>query len=99
MIPFNVIWENYNTKKFEAYDIMPHLVNVYKSKKDKPTTFDEFKQFIEQESRYFWWARCQYEIIISNWVGTKYEEKWDIHKQVMLNLDIITKILMDNLHK
>ena len=50
--PFNVINFEYISGKFEAYDVMPYLVNCYKSeKKDKrPVTFDEFKKFVESKS-------------------------------------------------
>ena len=45
--PFNVINFEINSSKFEAYNVMPYLVNCYKKeKKDKrPITFDEFKVF------------------------------------------------------
>ena len=44
-----------------------------------------------------WWARCEYEIIICGWPNTDTQEKWDIHRQVMMNIDIITRILMENI--
>ena len=34
--PFNVIWYNINSNKFEADDIMPYRISRYKSKKKKP---------------------------------------------------------------
>ena len=38
MKSFNVIVYNFNTKKFEPYDIMPYLVDRYKrlKAKDRP---------------------------------------------------------------
>lgn len=98
---FNVIWCNVNTNKMEAYDITPTLINAYKSKKKKnrPTTFEEFKEFIISESRYHWWAKCQYEIILSDWPCMKYQYKWDIHMQVMMNIDLITRIIMEEVKK
>lgn len=39
---------------------------------------------------YWFWSKCEYEIVISPWVGRNKEEaevKIDIHDQVMLNFD------------
>lgn len=83
--------------KFKPYDVIPYLKNQYKeTKKDRPKTLEEFKDFIKRWSRYMWWARCEYEIILSDWPCEKNQEKWDIHKQVMMNLDIIAEILKNS---
>ena len=102
---FNVIIEN--NGKFEPYDIIPHLIDEYNCLVDihkemseypykVPETFNEFKEFVKRESAYQWWGRCEYEIILSDWPSKRNEEKWDIHRQVMMNIDIVTNILMDN---
>lgn len=85
---------NENNGKFEPYDIVPYLLEEYKAAKNKPNTFNEFKEFIRGKSMYMWWARCEYEIIISDWPGERKKEKWDIHKQVMMNIDTITNLIM-----
>lgn len=96
MKSFNVIWYNFNAKVFEPYDVMPYFVNRYNEVDTKPKTYSEFYNFIKKESMYMFHTRCQYEIVLSNWPGQDVSEKWDIHKQIMMNIDIITKILMDN---
>lgn len=97
MKQFNVIYYNLNTKKFEPYDIIPYLAEKYKKAKPKPKTLLEFKEFIRGESMYQWWARCEYEIILSSWPPSKKEDsyKMDIHEQVMMNLDVIAALLME----
>lgn len=96
MKPFYVIVED--NGRFIPYNTITYLVNEYNDTKEekKPKTFDEFKKFIEDKSRYMWWARCEYEIILVNWPCQSKSEKWDVHKQVMMNIDIITEILMEN---
>ena len=42
---------------------------------------------------YQWWSRCEYEIIISDWPPSGKEEKWDVYKQIEMNLDLITRVL------
>lgn len=96
MKPFNVIIYNINRKKFEPYNIMDFFVEEYKEEKNKPTTFATFKKFIERKSKWMFWSRCEYEIILTDWPPSGVKEKWDIHRQIMMNIDIITEILMEN---
>ena len=79
---FNVIIYNINSKEFEYYNIIPYLLSCYKKEKSKPKTFDEFKEFIKNESMYQWWSRCEYEIVLSPWPYTsspseRYDKKGD----------------------
>ena len=96
---FNVIHFNINCDKFEEYNIFPYLERCYKEAKQKPETFEEFKQFVENKSRYQWWARCEYEIILLDWPVQETKEKWDIHRQVMMNIDVITKLFIEHVKK
>ena len=99
MRKFNVIIEDVNRREFIPYNVIPYLVRQYKEAKNKPITFEEFKIFIEQESKYQWWARCEYEVILKEWPTGQREEKIDVHWQVMMNIDIITEILMEEVKK
>jgi hypothetical protein len=114
---------------------MPYLMNCYKdTKKSKrawkktPVTFEEFKQFVTDESRYMYWSRCEWECLIGHWpfgsmdmieklhnyISTNPDvedwsnkidicniiisdmEKIDIYWQIMNNIDVVTKLLMEN---
>lgn len=109
MKSFNVINYDCNANKFIEYNIMTYLINAYNERIEKhkehpdsdyfnvPETFDEFKKFIKDESLYQFWSRCEYEIILVDWPCKKHEEKWDVYQQIMMNLDIITNILMENI--
>lgn len=94
MEKFNVIIYDVNKNKFTSYNIIPYLKNAYQESKHKPTTFDEFKKFILSKSLYQWWSRCEYEIILLDWPCEKHFEKWDVYKQVEMNIDLITKIFI-----
>ena len=72
--PFNVIVHGLNCKGVKTHDIMPYLIECYKeTKKSKkawkktPETFEEFKKFVIDESRYMYWARCEFEWLIGHW--------------------------------
>lgn len=137
MKQFNVINYNFNAQKFEAYDVIPYLVEEYHERVERhkkypevvywkvPTTFDEFKQFVDDESKYQFWARCEYEIILGPWPyvlspSEGYDkskendldawkqhwkkhldscEKWDVYDQIVMNLDVITKLVMESINE
>lgn len=96
MKQFNVIIYDINRKKFKPYNVMDFFVDEYNEEKSKPKTFDEFKEFVERKSMWMFWSRCEYEIILSDWPPSGVEEKWDIYRQIMMNIDIVTEILMEN---
>ena len=62
-----------------------------------PETRDELKMFIENESKYMFWGRCQYEMIVHGWPVRKNDDKIDVHEQVMMNIGAITDILYKEL--
>ena len=100
MKSFNVINWNPNKQKFEAYNVIPYLINSYNNCKKEgykrlPTTYEEFKDFVIDEARYQFWGRCEYEIILVDWPCQKTEEKWDVFEQIMMNIDIITNIVIE----
>lgn len=96
MKSFNVINFNFNTNKFEPYDVMPYLVNRYKDAKPKPKTEKEFKEFIEQKALNQFWGRCEYEVVLHSWPCDDVEKKIDVYEQIMMNIDVITSLLMEN---
>ena len=102
MKQFNVIVEDINSRKFIPYDVIPYLVQCYYEEKDRPGTIEEFKvfieRFIERHSKYQWWSRCEYEIILKSWPTGNIEKKIDVHQQVMMNIDIIAEILMNEIN-
>jgi hypothetical protein len=133
--PFYVINRSfYNRDRFEPYNIMTYLIETYKeTKKNKwrttPQTFEEFKSFVIDASRYQFWGRCEYELLLAHWPFGSYKmrqemkkfiatnpnlddhstdidfcniitsdmEKIDVYWQIKMNLDVITKLLMENL--
>lgn len=98
---YNVILWDINKREFISYDIFPYLRQAYREsekREERPKTFDEFKEFIRKESMYMWWSRCQYEILISDWPSQTKIKKIDVHYQVMMNIDIITKLFMEEIN-
>ena len=95
---YNVIIYNPNSKVFEQYDILPYFKKCYDDLKtiDKvPKSYYDFREFIIRESKYQFWSRCEYEIVLNSWPNNDVEEKIDIHYQIMQNIDIVTKIFIE----
>lgn len=98
---YNVILWDINKREFIPYDIFPYLRKEYQraiEREEEPKTFDEFKEFIRKESMYMWWSRCQYEILLSDWPCQTTIKKIDVHYQIMMNIDIITKLFMEEIN-
>ena len=111
MKAFNVINFDFNNKTFESYNIIPYLLSCYNEEKNKPKTFDEFKNFIKNKSMYRWWSRCEYEIILSPWPyvsspSERYDKKgeddieawkehWKKHLQECKKIDVHYQVMMN----
>ena len=109
---FNVMVWDFNHDNLEYYDVLPYFKECYEKRVERskekgvninskyfkvPKTFDEFKEFVEDESQYQFWARCEYEMILHGWPVQKRDYKLDVHKQIMMNIDVVTKLLMEDL--
>lgn len=98
MKSFNVIVNDFNRKTFVPYDIMPYLMGEYDKLETKPSAQKEFRDFVEQKAMYQWWSKCEYEVILVDWPNESIAEKWDVYRQVMMNIDIIINVLIENIH-
>ncbi len=63
-----------------------------------PKTLEDFKEFIKKESMYQFWARCEYEMICHGWPMRKKEYKLDVHDQILMNIDVISDILWEEIN-
>lgn len=95
---FNVIHFDFNGRRIESYDVMPYLLGCYRGekKKDRLATFEEFREFVDRKSKYMYWGRCEYEVVVHGWPTKTVKNKIDIYWQIKMNLDLVTKVLMEN---
>lgn len=94
---FNVLNWDINRNQLETYDVLPYFRREYEACPRKPSTKEEWKEFIRKEGKYRYWARCEYEIIISPWPPQKKDVnvKVDVWQQIENNLELIVKLLME----
>lgn len=94
MNPYYVMIWDVNRDSIEYYDIMPYLISEYKDekKRKKPiftNDINDIKQFILNVSRYRFWSRCEYEIIVTGWPVSKKSVKLDAYEQIKQNINVI----------
>lgn len=56
---------------------------MYKKYKTK----EEFAKKLDSIMRYYFWNRCEHEVIIAPWVGNAKEMKIDVYDQLHMNWD------------
>lgn len=106
MKSFNVLLFDFNENIPTFYNIMPYLVSCYKNlskqEKLKLSNYQSYKEFILHELKYQYWGRCEYEFLMVHWPYKKDDPlnksyKIDIYEQCKMNIDVITKIFIDNI--
>ena len=85
MATFNVLYRDFNRKDFIPYDVLPYFVNRWKDKKFKflkkdVKTIEDLKEWVENTSKYQFWSRCQYEILLAPWPFGSFKLKEDLKK-------------------
>jgi hypothetical protein len=43
-----------------------------------------------------YWARCEYEVLLQDWPCQKTTKKIDIYWQILNNIDLVVRLLMEN---
>lgn len=85
-----VYHHNPNAQKIEKWNIFNNWVfcdEVEKLIHKQQLSKEEFSEKVRKELMYRFWSKCEYEVIISPWVGKADEIKVDAYNQVMLNWD------------
>lgn len=91
-LEWNVYIENFNKKIIEPYNIFDHYYFNNEVKENYEKYNDDFEMFVEMVRHslmYYFWSKCEWEIILSDWPPSKKfnEKKVDVYDQVMLNWD------------
>lgn len=105
--PYYVLNWDFNRKNIEYYDIIPYLIETLEEEKKndfivfcdgkEPKDFEDFKNYILNASKYRFWSRCEYEILVSGFPPQDKEIKIDIYNQIEHNINVITKHFMKHL--
>jgi len=67
-------------------------------KRKKKYTPDELLEIeLRRKCMYYFWAKCEYEVIVTGWPDTKTEKKIDIYQQLDANWDIFKTLVFESL--
>lgn len=78
-----------NTRKikehnvFNHYDFRKACAKIAKKIKDR----EEFEQQIKSELMYYYWSKCEWEVVVDSFPPYGKPEKIDVYDQIMLNFD------------
>lgn len=83
--------ESWQTRKIEKHNVFNHVGfskevdNLLKTCQ----TVEEFDKKLNSELMYYYWSKCEWEILVSPWIGDveSRSTKIDVYDQVMLNWD------------
>lgn len=91
-LTWNVIYHDYNRNEITTYNIFQHgsFVEDIRKHYKKCKTKEEFAKNLKSSLMYYFWSKCEWEILISPWCGSRRTEpiKVDVYWQVMNNWDL-----------
>lgn len=93
---WNVFISNANRRTIEKYNIFDHhyfCAGCDKAYKKCVGEKDAFAEEVRRELMYYYWSKCEWEIIIKGFIIDGKERKIDVYEQVMLNWDEFIKYL------
>lgn len=77
------------------------MEDVKKAYKDYKDDYEKFCEEVRLSLQYFFWSKCEWEVIISDWPPSNREPveiKVDVYDQVMQNKDIFFKYVWSMCH-
>ena len=98
---WNVFYYNINAHKIEIFNIFDHwkFREDLQSDLKKCRTKEAFAERLKSELSYYFWAKSEYELLFSPWVGGNREKdtiKVDVYTQVMANFEILLNYIWEN---
>lgn len=90
-----VFVEDINKKRIKVYNIFEHkdfmedCDDAWKDYKNEHHDFSKFKKDIESDLMYYFWCKCEWEIVLSNFPPSDsfQKKKIDVYQQVKINWD------------
>lgn len=100
MVEWNVYLSDINKREIIIFNVFNHYSFYENLKKiiKKYKTIEDFSKELKSICVYFFWAKCEYEIILTCWPEwDKFKkEKIDVYSQLNLNWDKFVNYIWDN---
>ena len=102
-ITWNVFYHNSNSRSIETFNIFEHgsFREYVKKAARKVQSKEDFAMQLRREVMYYFWSKCEWEVLISPWVGGNDDEeiKVDVAWQIMNNWDVFVDYTWSNRKK
>ena len=100
MLESNVYIGDINKRRITTFNVFEHY-SFYKDLKKEIKIYKNIEEFSDRLRRivmYYFWSKCEYEIILTCWPSwDKFkEEKIDVYSQLDLNWDKFVNYIWDN---
>ena len=90
MLEWKVLVSDFNEKDINEYNVFDHMRFMEDCKKNARKNihnYDEFCKNLRIDLAYYFWAKYEWEIIVTDWPRGEKSIKIDVYEQVMLNWD------------
>jgi len=99
---WNVFRRNPNLKQIETYNIFEHngfLVDCMNYAIEYKDNTDQFIEEVRKSLLYYFWSKCEWELVLSAWPDSNAVEKTkiDVYDQVMMNWEQFSTYLIENM--
>lgn len=96
--------DNINTKSIETFDVFEHYSfaeDVRKAYKRHKDDFGAFSEDVRRSLVYYFWSKCEWEVILSAWPPTNRisQRKIDVYEQVRNNWDVFIEYVWARCHE
>lgn len=95
MAEYNVYYHSYNDNQIKTFNVLREngvIYNFIKEHRKKDMSKEEFNDALKRECMYWYWSKCEWEIVIKQWVGKEVEEKIDVYHQLKMNWNVFSDI-------
>lgn len=93
-------WNGNKIKPFNVFDHGRFYDDCKKNARKNIHDYEAFKEQLKRDAMYYFWSKCEWEIILSPWVRrmdfTNTEVKIDVFDQLQLNWDAFCKYTWDH---
>ena len=107
MLKWYAYYESWNDREIKPFNIFDHggvMEDLRKAAKkvhireDIPEEKEEFLKVLKRILMYYYWSKCEWEIVLAPWIATdKVKDiKIDVYDQIMLNWDIFAEYVWSN---
>ena len=95
---WRVIAHRGNSPKIEFYNVFHHggfVDEVCKALMNRIGR-GQISEKIQRSARYYFWSKCEWEVVVSNWPRQDVEEKIDVFEQLEANWEQFIDYIMKN---